>query len=61
LASVNHHRVFITHTLCDDDANYLKEELFKLGQFDEICITVAGSTIASHCGPNTIGILYLTK
>ncbi len=61
LASVNRHRVFITHTLCDDDANYLKEELLKLGQFDEICLTVAGSTIASHCGPNTIGILYLIK
>lgn len=61
LDKADHHRIFITHTLCGDDANYLKDELVKLGNFDEICITVAGSTIASHCGPNTIGILYLTK
>jgi fatty acid-binding protein DegV len=28
---------------------------------EEIFITVAGTTIASHCGPATIGILYLLK
>jgi DegV family protein with EDD domain len=61
LANVSRHRIFITHTLCDADASYIKEEITKLDSFDEICITVAGSTIASHCGPNTIGILYLTK
>lgn len=61
LVNVNSHRIFITHTLCDTDAAYIKEEIARLGQFDEICTTVAGSTIASHCGPNTIGILYLTK
>ncbi len=61
LANIDNHRIFVTHTLCNDDAIFLKDELSKLGQFNEICITVAGSTIASHCGPNTIGILYLTK
>lgn len=58
---MDRHRLFITHTLCEDDAIFLKEELSKIAQFDEICITVAGSTIASHCGQDTIGILYLTK
>ena len=24
-------------------------------------ITVAGSIVASHCGPGTIGLLYITK
>jgi DegV family protein with EDD domain len=54
-------RVFITHTGCDEDAEYLKNELNKISDIKEIDITIAGSVISSHCGPKTIGILYLTK
>lgn len=54
-------RVFITHTGCDADAEYLKAEIQKLAPVQEILITNAGSVVASHCGPDTIGILYLTK
>ncbi|HNR01017.1 MAG TPA: DegV family protein [Anaerolineaceae bacterium] len=54
-------RIFITHTLCLEDALYLRGQLATITQIDETLITVAGSTIASHCGPNTIGILYLEK
>jgi len=54
-------RAFVTHCACPEDAEFLKDELEKLGVFGEILITEAGSTIASHCGPKTIGILYLTK
>ncbi len=53
-------RVFITHTVCPEDALYLKSEIEKALDIKEICITNAGATIASHCGPNTIGILFLT-
>jgi len=53
-------RVFITHTGCDADAEYLKTALQKLAPIDEVHITTAGGVIASHCGPDTIGILYLT-
>lgn len=54
-------RVFITHCVCIEDAEFLKNELAALQIFEEILITEAGSTIASHCGPKTIGILYMTK
>lgn len=54
-------RVFVTHTVCPEDALYLKAEIEKILPIKEICITDAGATIASHCGPNTIGILFLTK
>ncbi|MBA4386066.1 MAG: fatty acid-binding protein DegV [Anaerolinea sp.] len=54
-------RVFITHTVCLEDALYLKSELEKMMEIKEICITDAGATISSHCGPNTIGILFLTQ
>lgn len=54
-------RIFITHTVCPDDALYLRSEIEKILPIKEICTTDAGATIASHCGPNTIGILFLTK
>lgn len=53
--------VFITHTKADAEALYLKEEIEKIYNFKNIYITNAGSTIASHCGPGTIGILYIVK
>ncbi len=52
-------RVFVTHTGCHEDADYLVNEIKNRTDFKEIHITLAGATIASHCGPNTIGILYL--
>jgi len=67
LAFTNHidtldpHRVFVTHTTSDDDALYLAAELKKLAPIEHLHITSAGATIASHCGPGCIGILYMTK
>ncbi|MCB2209853.1 DegV family protein [bacterium] len=52
-------RVFVTHTGCVEDADYLKERLNELADIENVHITTAGATIASHCGPNTIGILYI--
>lgn len=64
LPNLDTRRVFITHTLTDDnitDAQFLKSEIQKITSVDEILFTMAGATIASHCGPETIGILYLVK
>jgi DegV family protein with EDD domain len=64
IAALEKRRVFITHTLTDEaatDAQFLKTEIEKHVNVDEILFTTAGATIASHCGPETIGILYLTK
>ena len=61
LPNVDTQRVFITHTGCDDDATFLAEELQKITPIEEICITYAGCVISSHCGPNTIGILFISK
>lgn len=63
LQDLDQKRVFITHTLTDEsmaDAHFLKSEIEKITSVDEILFTTAGATIASHCGPETIGILYLT-
>lgn len=61
LSQVDPHRIFVTHCSCLSDADYLKQEISNLSYFDDILITEAGSTIASHCGPKTIGILYMMK
>lgn len=46
---------------CPDIAEYLKEELSKLIDPKVIRVTEAGCAISSHCGPATIGILYIQK
>lgn len=61
LDTIDLDRVFITHTYCDDDAEYLKSELLKMAPIKDVAITHVGATVASHCGPNTIGILYFVK
>ena len=55
-------RVFVTHTPCDDGivesvVDYVKS----LNYFDEVLVTEAGTTIGSHCGPNTLGVLFIEK
>lgn len=61
LDEIDLQRVFITHTGCDADAEQVKSELQRIAPAAEIHITYAGCVIASHCGPNTIGVLYLAR
>jgi len=61
MPNIDMRRVFITHTSTDEDAEALKAELIKIAPIQEVCMTHAGATIASHCGPGTIGVLYFTK
>lgn len=53
-------RIFVTCTCTDYDLpNYAIEIVESLGLFDEVLITIAGSTVTSHCGKDTLGILYI--
>ena len=53
-------RVFITHSGCSDEIlERVKTYLESLQVFDEILITRAGSVISSHCGPGTLGVLFI--
>ena len=55
-------RIFITHSgVSEDWLNIAKETIMDLQNFEEICITRAGCTISCHCGPDTIGILFVKK
>ena len=62
LLAADKERVMITHSGCANEMidkvySYLKD----LNYFDEILITRAGGVISSHCGPGTLGVLYVGK
>lgn len=53
-------RVFITHSGCDEEViNTVKAKLEEMNCFDQILVTRAGSVITSHCGPGTLGVLFI--
>lgn len=53
-------RVFITHSGCDEETIAgVKEYLESLHHFDEILVTRAGGVVSSHCGPGTLGVLFI--
>ena len=55
-------RIFVTHAGCDEEiVNTVVEEVKKTAPFKEILVSRAGCTISSHCGDNTLGILYIRK
>jgi len=52
-------RVFITYSTCPKEiVEQVKASVRELGGFREIIVTRAGCTVSSHCGPNTLGILF---
>lgn len=55
-------RVFITHSGCDREiVEQVREYLKSLNHFNEILETRAGGVISSHCGPGTLGVLFIEK
>ncbi|MDD6573066.1 MAG: DegV family protein [Thermoflexaceae bacterium] len=53
-------RVFITHSGCGQEiVDQVSAYLKSLEHFDEIIVTRAGGVISSHCGPGTLGVLYI--
>lgn len=55
-------RIFITHSgISQERIDIVKAAVEKHMHFDNIYVTRAGCTISSHCGPNTLGILFVRK
>jgi len=55
-------RVFITHSGCDKaTVDKVREYLKGLNHFNEIIETRAGGVISSHCGPGTLGVLFIAQ
>ena len=60
LINAKEDRVFITHSGCDKElVESVKTYLEATGRFKEILETRAGGVISSHCGPGTLGVLFI--
>ena len=60
--TIDARRVFITHSGIDEALlAQVKETVESCARFDEIFITRAGGTVSSHCGPGTLGVLFINK
>ncbi len=55
-------RAFVTHAGCDEEiVNACVEKVKELAPFEEVYVTRAGCTVSSHCGKNTLGVLFIKK
>ena len=45
----------------DDIVKSVYDIIDETGMFEEICVTKASCTITSHCGPCTLGVMFITK
>ena len=57
LACQNICKAFGTDEIIQNIYDFVKE----LNLFDEILITRAGGVISSHCGPGTLGVLFIAN
>ncbi len=51
--------IIVAHTLAEEDAKYLEKALREQTGSGEIAIIHAGCVIGSHCGPGTVGLMYM--
>ncbi len=59
-ADIDPKRICVTHCMAPE-ANDIKEMLHKDHGFANVMVTDASPTIATHCGPGTLGILYIER
>lgn len=63
LGSVDYRRdrCVIVHAACKPETVAAVQAVVDEYGFDEVIVGEAGCTISSHCGPNTLGVLFLKK
>ncbi len=56
-------RIFITHTACSGELLASVQDTIHMiaPNVQEIIETTAGATVTTHCGPNTLGVLFLRR
>jgi len=59
---IDYEKVFITHSgTSETELEKMKAVVKDCGPFENIYVTRAGCTISCHCGPETLGVLFMTK
>lgn len=60
--TVDPRRIFITHSGIDPAITQLVQNaVLDCVPFEQVLVTRAGGTVSTHCGPNTLGILFYHK
>lgn len=56
-------RIFVTHAGCDENLVAQIADLVKtlVPAAEEVLVTRAGCTVSVHCGPDTLGVLFIRK
>ncbi len=59
---IDYEKIFITHSgTSEERIEQVRRVIRECGDFENIYDTRAGCTISSHCGPETLGVLFMTK
>ena len=59
---LDHDRIFITRTdVAKESLEVVRSGVTQYGNFGNVYETVAGCTVSCHCGPGTMGILFVRK
>jgi EDD domain protein, DegV family len=60
--TIDFNRVFITHSPCEEGmVRFAIDTVKSYGLFREVLETMAGCTVCTHCGPDTLGVLFMRK
>lgn len=55
-----YNRIFITHSGASEESiEAARSTIKQYADFHDIIVTRAGCTVSSHCGPSTLGILFI--
>lgn len=61
-SDIDFRRVFITHSPSEEGlVRFAIDTVKSYGLFREVLETMAGCTICTHCGPDTLGLLFMRK
>ena len=59
---IDFRRVFVTHSPSEEGlVRFAIDTVKSYGLFQEVLETMAGCTVCSHCGPDTLGVLFMRK
>lgn len=53
--------IVVVHTMAEEEARFLQKQLQEKTGAKQVNISTAGCVICSHCGPQTVGLMYTKK
>ncbi len=61
-SDIDRDTLFVTHTVISDDCRAaVMDAVRTYGNFEHVYGTTAGCTVSCHCGPGTLGVLFVRK